>query len=174
MSRRKLSVIILVLLILYGLSGMAAAEEHTEEVRIKCEEPNGKNGYYTKKPTVIIYHGGREDMTQIRLKQGDNILLEKTLDKAEKEFHVEPEKFKEGKQRLEVWQEDENGEVIEETKIEREFLIDTILPKKIEIQYEGGNEEEVLYFSKETAVKLKAYDEGSGAVSYTHLTLPTT
>lgn len=162
MSRRKLSVIILVLLILYGLSGMAASEEDTEEVRIECEEPNGKNGYYTKKPTVIIYHGGREVVTQIRLKQGDNILLEKTLDKAEKEFHVEPEMFKEGKHRLEVWQEDENGEVIEETKIEREFLIDTILPKKIEIQYEGGNEEEVLYFSKETAVKLKAYDEGSG------------
>ena len=40
MSRRKLSVIILVLLILYGLSGMAASEEDTEEVRIKCEEPN--------------------------------------------------------------------------------------------------------------------------------------
>lgn len=162
MNRRKLSIIIFVLLILYGLSGMAASEEETEGVRIACEEPNGKNGYYTKKPTVIIYHGGRDVVTKIQLKQENEILLEKIINEEEQGFHIEPEMFKEGKHQLAVWQEDENGEVIEETKIEREFLIDTILPKKIEFQYEGGDEEEVLYFAKETVVKLRAKDDGSG------------
>ncbi len=162
MNRRKLGIIIFVLLILYGLSGMAASEEEKKEFRVEYEEPNGKNQYYTKKPTVRIYHGDKEVVTQIRLKQDDKILLEKTIDKVEKEFQIDAEMFKEGKQQLLVWQEDEKGEIIEETKLEREFLIDTILPKKIEFEYEGEDRGAVLYFQKETAVKLKAQDDGSG------------
>ena len=162
MNRRKLGIIIFVLLILYGLSGMAASEEEKKEFRVEYEEPNGKNQYYTKKPTVRIYHGDKEVVTQIRLKQDDKILLEKTIDKVEKEFQIDAEMFKEGKQQLLVWQEDEKGEIIEETKLEREFLIDTILPKKIEFEYEGEDRGDVLYFQKETAVKLKAQDDGSG------------
>lgn len=162
MNRRKLGIIIFVLLILYGLSGMAASEEEKKEFRVEYEEPNGKNQYYTKKPTVRIYHGDKEVVTQIRLKQDDKILLEKTIDKVEKEFQIDAEMFKEGKQQLLVWQEDEKGEIIEETKLEREFLIDTILPKKIEFEYEGEERGDVLYFQKETAVKLKAQDDGSG------------
>ena len=162
MNRRKLGVIIFVLLILYGLSGMAASEEENKELSVECEEPNGKNEYYIKKPTVKIYPGDKEVMTQIRLKQNDKILLEKTLGKAEKEFQIDAEIFKEGKQELLVWQEDEKGETIEETKFEREFLIDTILPKKIEFQYEGEDSGDILYFQKGTAVKLKSQDDGSG------------
>lgn len=141
---------------------MAASEEEKKEFRVEYEEPNGKNQYYTKKPTVRIYHGDKEVVTQIRLKQDDKILLEKTIDKVEKEFQIDAEMFKEGKQQLLVWQEDEKGEIIEETKLEREFLIDTILPKKIEFEYEGEDRGDVLYFQKETAVKLKAQDDGSG------------
>lgn len=164
MNGKKLGILIFVLLILYGLSGMAASEEEKEEMRIECEEPNGKNQYYTKKPTVKIYHGNRDVLTQVQLKQDDEILVEKTLDKVEKEFHIEPEKFREGQHQLIVWQENENGEIIEEKKIEREFCIDTILPEKIEFQYEGENKEEILYFQTETVVKLKGKDSGSGVM----------
>ena len=86
MNRRKLGVIIFILLILYGLSAMAVAEEGAEELHIEYEEPNGKNQYYTKKPTVTVYHGGKDVITKIQLKQEEEILLEKTIDNETKEF----------------------------------------------------------------------------------------
>ena len=162
MNRRKLGVIIFILLILYGLSAMAVAEEGAEELHIEYEEPNGKNQYYTKKPTVTVYHGGKDVITKIQLKQEEEILLEKTIDNGEKEFRIEGEEFKEGRHILCVWQENEKGEVIEETKIEREFHIDTVSPEKTVFQYEGSSEGKILYFQKETVVKLQAKDNGAG------------
>lgn len=162
MNKRRLGVLILILVILYGLSGVVAAEEEEKNVRIEYEEPNGKNQYYIKKPTINIYHGGKELFTKIQLQIDKEILLEKSLDEKENSVQIDENIFKEGLHKLIVWQENQNGEEIEGTRCEKEFNIDTIPPEEVEFQYEGMGKGEILYFQKETLVKLRTMDQGSG------------
>ncbi|WP_461811441.1 hypothetical protein [Faecalimonas sp.] len=162
MNKRRLGVLILILVILYGLSGVVAAEDEEKNVRIEYEEPNGKNQYYIKKPTVNIYHAGKELFTRIRLQNDKEMLLEKSLDEKENSFRIDENTFKEGQHKLIVWQENQEGEEIKGTRSEKEFNIDTVPPEEVDFQYEGVGKGEILYFQKETIVKLRTMDQGSG------------
>lgn len=162
MNKRRLGILILILAILYGLSGVVAAEDEEKNVRIEYEEPNGKNQYYVKKPTVKIYHAGKELFTKIQLQNEQDILLEEKLGEKENSFQIDENIFKEGKHKLIVWQENKDGEEIEGTRSEKEFNIDTIPPEEVDFQYEGISKGEILYFPQKTTVKLTTMDQGSG------------
>lgn len=154
---------LIILLFFFCFEVRVSAGEMVSGVElIECDEANGKAGYYVEKPKVYVNHLGKNNVTKILFTKPDGGKVEETLDQVNHRFCIDEELFMEGTHKLEVWQEDQNGIEIEETKVEKEFLIDTKVPDKLEIRYEKFGDGETLYFSDKTYVWISAEDVGSG------------
>lgn len=104
-------------------------EKEIEKYDIQIPEPNGKKGYYTKKPDIMICHVSEVGITKYCLKKGDEKIKEGTLKEKDEKVVIEDELFSEGKHILHIWMENENEEKIEKYEMKREFLIDTKEPQ---------------------------------------------
>lgn len=102
--------------------------EEVELYQISYNEPDGKNGYYIKKPQVSLKHISPNGITKYRTVNGVGDKQEGILDKAGTECSVS-DRFMEGKNILEVWMEDANGQVIGESESRQEFDMDMLNPK---------------------------------------------
>lgn len=153
----------MILVLLFGVKGYVFAEEEVMKEMIECEEPNGEAGYYITKPKVYVHHMEKAAVTKILFMKPDGECVERILKMDEEvSLYIDEEWFQEGKHVLEVWQEDEEGKEIEETRKRKEFLVDTKQPEKVQYHYEKEEEGEVLCFSKSMAVELTVQDTGSG------------
>lgn len=108
-------------------------EKPTELYQIDFRKADGKNGYYRTKPEVMITHQDERAVTKFRLINPENQekqepSIEDELSMAGEKFTIPEEKFSEGKNRLSIWMEDQDGQKIENTESEKEFLIDTCPP----------------------------------------------
>lgn len=162
MVRRSIMCCLSVFIILCASGVHISAKENEEKEQIVCEEPNGSDGYYTKKPRIYIYHLGEGAYTKIRFSRPDGEAVEKTLYIGEENTEISPDMFQEGEHYLEVWQENEEEEEIPETRVEKKFCIDTAVPKPVQFIYEKQTEQGTLQFKNKTYLTLEASDEGSG------------
>lgn len=163
--RQKIVMWIIGFIFLVSFSVSVFAEESEEILelsQIEYEEPDGKAGYYMKKPKIAVNHIGGDNRTKVQLINQDNEITEEILDSENNRLCIQGERFSEGMNRLLVWQEAENGEEIPETRMEKEFRIDTQPPEKVEIRYEKEANGEVMYFSEKTYVEINAEDRISG------------
>lgn len=102
--------------------------EEVELYQISYEEPDGKNGYYVKRPQVSLRHISPNGITKYRAMNGMGDKQEGTLNHIGTE-NVISERFTEGKNILEVWMEDADGQVIEGSESRMEFMLDLLNPK---------------------------------------------
>lgn len=102
--------------------------EEVELYQISYEEPDGKNGYYVKRPQVSLRHISPNGITKYRAVNGMGDKQEGTLGHAGMEC-MTSERFTEGKNVLEVWMEDTDGQVIEASESRMEFMVDLLNPK---------------------------------------------
>lgn len=102
--------------------------EEVELYQISYEEPDGKNGYYVKRPQVSLRHISPNGITKYRAVNGMGDKQEGTLNYTGMEC-ITSERFTEGKNILEVWMEDADGQVIEASESRMEFMLDLLNPK---------------------------------------------
>lgn len=162
-KKLKLITGIIVLILFLFLGKYVSAEEVMEKGIIECTEPDGEAGYYVTKPMVYVYHQKEQGITKVLFQKPDGESVEEILENGEKEsLCIDETWFTEGKHLLEVWNENTRGEVIEESKIVKEFLIDTKQPKPIKFMYQKEEEKELLCFSDKSFVELSVEDEIAG------------
>lgn len=160
---RKITKIIVAAGVIMGLSGMRLkAEEAPVMYRIRCEEADGKNGYYTKAAAVEIEHFDKTLRTRFRLEFPDKKEMTGILDEESDKVTLNADLFEEGRHYLDVWMEEEDGEEVEGTRARREIKIDTEAPEKPQFLFGKEQADECLCFPGETSVELKTSDRESG------------
>ena len=100
-----------------------------EGYQIEIPKPNGEQGYYTKKPEITISHMSEAGVTKYCLRHDDSRLIEKTLKNKGEKAVITGNMFLEGKNILQVWMENEEGEKIDKYKLKKEIWIDTKEPQ---------------------------------------------
>lgn len=131
-----------------------------EEYETDIPKANGKNGYYTQKPKIMIRHISEAGVTKYCLKQGDKKLEEKTLKEKGEKSLIGEKKFLEGKNILHIWMEDEEGKKIEKYEMKKEFLIDTKAPE-IQMSVPKGFD---AWYQGQVFLSAIGEDTGSGVV----------
>lgn len=170
---RKIRWLIIVLLLIFVMQnkGVHAEEEDGEGVLpeknflIFLEEPDGEANYYRSKPELKLEHYGEKTETKYRIDVSDGTHLEGGLDTGDSVMRFERDIWKEGKNELYVWEEDENGEEIEDTVETRIILLDTMPPGTPEFSYDPVLEDEkaeTAYVNGKQKIRIVCEDEGSG------------
>lgn len=136
-------------------------EKEIEKYDIQIPEPNGKKGYYTKKPDIMICHVSEVGITKYCLKKGDEKIKEGTLKEKDEKVVIADEMFSEGKHILHIWMENENEEKIEKYEMKREFLIDTKEPQ-IRMSVPQGFD---AWYQQQVALNVEGDDSESGISS---------
>ena len=77
-------------------------EKEIEKYDIQIPEPNGKKGYYTKKPDITICHASEVGITKYCLKKGDEKIKEGALKEKDEKVVIADELFSEGKHILHI------------------------------------------------------------------------
>lgn len=117
--------------------------------KVKYEEPNGSNGYYTKNPSITIEYDGR-GRTKYRLKNANGRIWTGELNTQNKMITLQAEQLSEGANYLDVWIETEDGKIDESSIRQIKFSIDRTAP-----QYP-------LEFKEGKVLEVTAVDSGSG------------
>lgn len=161
---RKIGKILIVLGIIFFMNKVGIqAEEIPKPYQVKYEKPDGENEYYTEAPEVEIEHFDEMLITRYRMKFPDETELTGKLDKEENKAVIQSVLFQEGENRLEIWMENKEGERIEGTETEKIFKVDGTGPEEpLEFVYQKNDEAEILCFSSETELEIKASDSVSG------------
>lgn len=135
-------------------------EEPVEPFQITVPQPDGENGYYSTRPEITITHVSKRGITKYCFTDAKGKITEGLLKECDDVADIDRGKFLEGTNRLSVWMEDEEGNRMEETLLEKVFLIDTEAPV-IQIQSPMGLE---AWYQKEVfiSVSAKEGDYGSG------------
>lgn len=161
---RKIGKIAVILGMIFFLNNLSSqAEEIPKPYQVKCEKPNGENGYYTEAPDIEIEHFDEKLVTRYKMIFPDGKELSGKLNKEENQIVIDQGLFLEGEHRLELWMEDEEGVKVDGTETEKEYKIDRVKPEDpLEYVYQKEEEEERICFSSETSIEIKATDRESG------------
>ena len=136
-------------------------EKEIEKYDIQIPEPNGKKGYYTKKPDITICHASEVGITKYCLKKGDEKIKEGALKEKDEKVVIADELFSEGKHILHIWMENENEEKIEKYEMKREILIDTKGPQ-IQMSVPQGFD---AWYQQQVTLNVEGDDSESGISS---------
>ena len=98
------------------------------EVRaeVVLDYPNGKNGYYVSAPTIELQREETGEM-KYRLKTGNGAIVSGKVE--ETTLCIPAELLKEGKNTLDIWKEDEKGNVQDGSMSNMFILLDQTAPK---------------------------------------------
>lgn len=94
---------------------------------VNYENPNGKNGFYTIAPEILIEHQD-EGITRYRLEGMHGEVITGRIDAITGSVVIKKEAIEEGKSTLDVWNEDENGNVKEGSMKTLQFQVDKSVP----------------------------------------------
>lgn len=137
-------------------------EKPIKAFEVKFSKEDGKNGYYRTIPEVLIKHNDNCVVTKFKL-MNDKLSdeeenYEEILNSKNEEITIPKERFSEGKNHLLIWMEDKEGEKIEKTEYEKEFLID-ICPPEIQMTVPAGFD---TWYRKAVIVSSHGKDSVSG------------
>lgn len=128
-----------------------------KKYEIIVPEADGREGYYVKRPEVVIEHVSERGVTRYCLTHGDKKQEEKILKKQGEKEIVGGKAFAEGKNVLHIWMEDEEGKKLEEFEMKKEFLVDTKAPE-IHMDVPRGFES---WYQEKAVLSVKGDDAGS-------------
>lgn len=134
-------------------------KEEIELYHVEYDEPDGENGYYTKNPVGKITHLSKRGVTRYHFENGDGEIQEGVLRKEKERCEWKQLKFADGKNTIEIWMEDEEGQKIEHSESRKEFWMDSTRPV-IRFEVAGGSET----WHKEAAeIQIEASDGTNGS-----------
>lgn len=115
-------------------TGEKEEEEEKEEAdpvqqyQVSVSEPDGTNGYYVSSPKVAISHVSTVGVTCYQMCLGNRLLIEGRIEEQGKTINIPIESYQEGKNVLQIWMEDADGNRLEEYDKELVFFLDTLPP----------------------------------------------
>ena len=118
---------------------------------VNCAEPNGENGYYITSPEVIVKHTGDQVM-RYRLEDSNGKVLTGRLDSTMRSATIHQGVLKDGENVLDIWLEDEKGEVLKSSMERFKYMVDQTAPVY------------PLTFTKGDVIEIFAEDSVSGIV----------
>lgn len=125
---------------------------------VEFSEADGKEGIYRTKPGVWVRHVSERGITRYQLAKETQILAQGVLEQEGQDVFIPGESFEEGKHRLNIWMEDEDGQPIEEFVLQEIFWVDTQAPD-IRMEVPGGFES---WHKEAVTLNVTASDEVSG------------
>lgn len=134
-------------------------QAEVQKCKIEYEKPNGKNEYYTKKPSIKLTHREKGYISKYILEKPNQELLQGELKEEYDEGMILEGEFQEGMHKLSVWLEDSSGRQIDQTEEQVVFKIDTVAPRDIFISYGSEREGEQIYYNEESYVYINAHKE---------------
>lgn len=134
-------------------------EEKIEKFQLAIPPEDGKNGYYVTRPEVELCHVSKVGVTKYCFTDSNGQSMEGVLSQENEKASIEKERFQEGKNHLSVWMEDAEGNRLEESSVEKDFLIDTKAPT-LYLQTPRG---EGSWYQKEVVLKASAEDGEQGS-----------
>lgn len=161
---RKIGKILIVLSFIFLLSGMRLkAEEAPEMYQILCDEPNGRNDYYTAISDIVIEHFDETFITKYKLIFPKKKELSGVLNKVENKVTIPAELLEEGTHQLVVWMEDEQENKLEKTEKIIEIKMDREAPDgNVRFTYPVEEKEQTICINKQISINLEAEDKISG------------
>lgn len=161
---RKIGKIVIVLGMIFLVNSMRMqAEEIPKPYQVRYEKTDDGEEYYRKAPEIEIEHFDERLVTKYRMIFSDGKELTGTLTKEKNKIVIQDVLLLEGDNCLELWMEDEEGERVEGTETKKVFRIDSTAPEDpLEFIYQKQQESEILCFSMETRIEIRAFDEVSG------------
>lgn len=157
-SKRSIIRLLIIMILIYiQHSVIICAQEPVTMYELTITENTGKNGYYVKKPEVKIVHTDMVNLTKYQLLRNGEILEEGELTAEVGEATIGENVFPEGKVILTVWMENAEGELIEGTKAEKEFLIDRTKPN-LRVTAPNGFD---TWYAEHVAITAESEDFGS-------------
>lgn len=169
---KKIVILVVVLVLIYiqqaavlyaeGNEGGDSDKEEEDKTpvtsfTIEVSEPDGENGFYVTKPTIRITHTSECGITKYQLLQNNNVLTEGILETKEERAELSGDVFPEGESYLNIWMEDEDGDIIDEFQEQKEFQIDTQAPE-VQMEAPAGFD---TWYQKSASVSAKAIDNYS-------------
>lgn len=124
--------------------------------QVEIPGEDGKNGYYVTSPQARIVHTSKRGTTKYQLTCEGQTIAEGSLSETGKAADVK--EFREGKNRLHIWMEDEGGKLVEGMELRKVFQIDT-QPPKLQMSVPRGFD---AWYQGEVSLQVTAGDTGSG------------
>lgn len=112
------------------------------KAEVVCEQPTGTNGYYLESPVIVIKHDG-ENIMRYRLQDSNGKVISGRLDAMMKTVTIQKDVLKDGKNTLDLWKENEEGEVIEGSMFSWVYHVDQTPPKN-PLQFIEGESLEII------------------------------
>lgn len=117
--------------------------------QVNCLEPDGQSGYYKTAPEITIKHT-EEKIMRYRLEDSKGKVLTGRLDSMMRSVTIQKGVLKDGENVLDIWMEDENGKILEDSMKRFKYLVDQTAPVY------------PLIFTKGDVLQISAEDEISG------------
>ena len=114
-------------------------QEAIKFYHIEYSEPDGKNGYYIHPPEGKITHQSKRGVTRYLFENGNGERQEGTLGKLNESCPWKRMNFTDGRNILEIWMEDEEGGLVENSESRREFWLDSARPE-VHVEVAGGSD----------------------------------
>ena len=157
-SKRSIIWLLVIMILIYiQQSVITYAQEPVAMYEMKISKPTGKNGYYVEKPEVEIIHTDMVNLTKYQILKDEEVLEEGELNAESGEVKIDKNVFPEGKVLLIIWMENEEGEIIGDTKTEKEFMIDCTKPE-LRVSAPNGFD---TWYAEHVTITADAEDSGS-------------
>lgn len=114
-------------------------KEAIKPYQIRYDGPDGENGYYINCPDGKITHVSKRGITRYSFANGNSEQQEGILSGVNESCLLQQLNFTDGRNKLEIWMEDEEGHLVENSESKKEFWLDSSRPV---VRYEvlGGSE----------------------------------
>lgn len=142
--------------------GDGSGEDDKEEIKefeVSIPPQDGQNGYYVTRPELEVRHVSGRGTTRYCFTDGSGHKKEGKLSANGDKLRVEKNWFREGKNHLSIWMEDEEGRRQEEYALEKTFLIDTSAPS-VRVQAPMGTD---AWYQKEVFITVLGEDGERGS-----------
>ena len=142
--------------------GNGDKEPEQEEIKayhMEYSEPDGKNGYYTRRPEGKITHQSKRGVTRYLFENGNGERQEGTLGKINESCTWKRMNFTDGRNAIEIWMEDEEGRLVENSERRKEFWLDTTGPE-VHIEVTGGS---AVWHKESAEIEVETSDGTNGS-----------
>ncbi len=126
---------------------------------VECNGSDGKNGYYINRPDGSITHLSKRGVTRYLFENGNGEIQEGILGKLNERYFLKQMNFTNGRNELEIWMEDEEGHMVENSESRKEFWLDDTKPE-VQFEVSGGSD---VWHKEAAEIQIEAFDGAKGS-----------
>ena len=134
-------------------------KEEIKLYHVEYSGPDGENGYYINCPDGRITHLSNRGVTRYLFENGNGERQEGTLGKLNESCVLKRLNFTNGRNEIEIWMEDEDGHLVENSESRKEFWLDNVRPV-VQFEVSGGAD---IWHKEAAEIQVAASDGTDGS-----------